>query len=766
MQNIIIKIGGMTCSSCSSRIEKALRETEGVMTAGVNLVTENANITFNPKKVSLIRIKEIIKNIGYQVIEETDNLSEKIRKENEFKTLKKKFITAAFFTIPLLYIAMAPMITIIKIPFPFFLEPMRFPLFYAIIQIILIIPVIYAGINFYKTGFKNLFHLSANMDTLIAIGTSSAVIYSLYNVYRIILGNHMAVKSLYFETAVVIITLILLGKTLETHTRGRTGDAIKKLLSLAPDTALIIENSKEKEIPSEQIKIGDIIIIKPGMRIPADGIITEGQSSVDESMLTGESMPCDKKKNDFVYGGTVNCSGCFRFTAEKTGRETKLAQIIKLVEDAQNSKAPIAIIADIVSAYFVPIVCSIALLSGIAWYAASSAGLAILPEGKSAVEFSLSIFISVLVIACPCALGLATPAAVITGCGKGAQNGILIKSGEALETAGKIHIIAFDKTRTITEGKLDITDIVIGNKEWGAGNWKEDKEIEDNFLALVAAAEKNSEHPLGNAIVRAAEERKLKIPAAEKFKAYLGLGIAAVIDNSLILAGNKKFIQSYNIDLGKLEGLADKLAEEGKTNIFIAIHKKIAGIISISDTIKKNSKEAMEKIYKSGIDIVMITGDTRRTAETIAKEAGIKRVISEVFPQDKATIIKNLQAGEKIVAMVGDGINDAPALASADIGIAVSNGTDAAMEASDIVLIKNDPLDVIKAVNLSKRVIKTIKQNLFWAFGYNVLGIPIAAGVLYIFGGPLLNPMFAAAAMSLSSISVLLNALRLKNIKL
>ena len=768
MENKVIKIGGMTCASCSARVEKALRELNGVKSVNVNLVTENADITFDQKKTSLLIIKDTIKKIGYQVIEDINNSlnDDKLRKDREFDTLKKKLTISASFSLSLLYTAMAPMITLFKIPFPFFLEPMQFPLIYALLQIILTIPVIFAGFHFYKTGFKNIFNLSPNMDSLIAIGTSSAVIYSLYNVLQIIRGNHMAVESLYFETAAVIITLILLGKTLETQTRGRTGEAIKKLLSLAPDKAIVLENGIERETSSENIKPGDIIIIKPGSRIPVDGIVTEGQSAVDESMLTGESMPVDKKNGDFVYGGTVNCNGSFRFITEKTGKDTKLSQIIKLVEDAQNSKAPIAKIADVVSAYFVPVVCVIAFLSSLVWFTVTSAGLINLPEGKHALEFSLTIFISVLVIACPCALGLATPAAVMAGTGKGAQNGILIKSGEALETAGKIHTIAFDKTGTITEGKLDVIDIIIENNEWGKGKLKEMFNSEDNFLLLAAASEKRSEHPLGNAIVRAAENKNLQIPEVNDFKAFPGLGIEAVIEGTFVLAGNKKLMESRGIVPGKLESIADKFGEEGKTSVFIAINKNISGIISVSDVIKKNSKDAVEKIYKSGIDVVMITGDTEKTAQTISKEAGIKRVISEVFPQEKAAIIKNLQAENKKVAMVGDGINDAPALAQADIGIAISSGTDAAIEAADIVLIKNDPMDVIKAINLSKRTIRTIKQNLFWAFGYNVLGIPIAAGALYLFGGPLLNPMFAAAAMSLSSVSVLLNALRLKTIKL
>jgi len=753
---LTITISGMGCAACSAKIEKALRSLKGIQSASINLASEKAQIVFDSKVLNAILIKKTITDLGYGVIDSANEDSEKIRKENEIKTLKKKLLIASPFALLLLYLSMTPMITIAAIPFPSFLSPMNNPLLYSLLELTLIIPVVYAGINFYITGYKNIFILKPNMDSLIAIGTSAAIIYSLYNIFEIITGNHMAVESLYFETAAVIITLILLGKTLETISKGRTGDALKKLMALTPKTAIVFENGKERETPIEHIKKGDIIFVKPGMRIPVDGIIVSGQSTVDETMLTGESIPIDKEPGHFVFGGTVNCSGVFRFKAVKTGHNTVLAQIIKLVEDAQNSKAPIARLADIVSGYFVPAVCLIALLAGISWYAIAQSGL----------EFALTIFISVLVIACPCALGLATPTAVMTGTGKGAENGILIKSGQALEIAGNIDTIIFDKTGTITEGRLVVTDIVLGNSSWGVGNWKDSMDIHDRFLQLAAAAEKVSEHPLGQAIVREAEKRSFELPEVTEFVAISGQGIKAAVDDIPVFAGNKLFMEKNNIALGQLEAIYDRIASERKTPVLFSIHGKIAGVIAVADVIRKTSKDAVLKLRRMGIDVIMLTGDNRITAGSIAKEAGIENVISEVLPNDKISEIKKLQAKGKKVAMVGDGINDAPALAQADVGIAIGSGTDVAIETASIVLMKNDPVDVVSAVRLSRRTIRVIKQNLFWAFGYNVIGIPIAAGLLYIFGGPLLNPMFAAAAMSLSSISVLLNALRLKLLKL
>ena len=777
MQTETLSIGGMTCAACSARVERALRKLEGIESAAVNLATEKATVIYDSRSLRLSAIKEAITKAGYQVLDVSKNNvdEDKLRKEREIKILKIKFIAASSLGLPLLYIAMAPMIPWFTLPFPKVLSMMNFPLVYGLVQLLLTIPIIIAGYRFYTVGFKNLLLRSPNMDSLIAVGTSAAVIYSVYNLLRIASGDFMAVHSLYFETAGVIIALILLGKTLEAISKGRTSEAIKKLMGLAPKTAIIIENGEEKEIPIDEVMPGDIIVVKPGAKIPVDGVVTEGLSAVDESMLTGESMPVEKSSGDKVYGATINANGRLCFKAEKVGGETALAQIIKLVEDAQGSKAPIAQMADIVSGYFVPIVCVIALVAGIAWFAAVSAGFITPPAGKTALEFSLTIFISVLVIACPCALGLATPTAIMVGTGKGAENGILIKGGEALETAGKIQTIVFDKTGTITEGKPKVTDVILGNGEWGMGNG------EDFFLRLVAAAEKNSEHPVAAAIVLEAEKRGLTLPPVTEFNALTGRGIEAVIspvpNSSLltphsspftphsILVGNRKLMDERGIVLSELEAESDRLAAEGKTPMYAALNGQAAGIVAVADVLKNSSKDAVERIHKRGIEVAMITGDNKKTAAAIAKQVGIDRVLSEVLPQDKSAEVKKLQNEGRKVAMVGDGINDAPALAQADIGIAIGSGTDVAMESADIVLMRSDLMDVPTAIHLSKRTIRTIKQNLFWAFGYNVLGIPIAAGVLYLFGGPLLNPMFAAAAMSLSSVSVLSNALRLKRFK-
>jgi Cu+-exporting ATPase len=764
----------MHCAACSARVEKTLIKLEGIKNAVVNLATEKATVIYDAGVLRLSAIKEAIINAGYEVIETSKNTvdEDKLRKEKEINTLWTKFIVAASLGLPLLYIAMVPMIKWINLPFPKALSPMNFPLVYALVQLTLVIPIIIAGNKFYTVGYKNLFKRSPNMDSLIAIGTTAAVVYSVYNLFQIATGNFHAVESLYFETAGVIIALILLGKSLEAVSKGRTSEAIKKLMGLAPKTAIIIKNGEEREIPIDEVMLGDIIVVKPGAKIPVDGIVTEGQSAVDESMLTGESMPVDKKAGDPVYGATINSNGVIRFKAEKVGNETALAQIIKLVEDAQSSKAPIAQMADIVSGYFVPVVCAIALVAGIAWFISAYAGIVDLPAGKSVTEFALTIFISVLVIACPCALGLATPTAIMVATGKGAENGILIKGGEALETAHKIQTIVFDKTGTITEGKPQVTDIV-GSREWGVGSGDQDADL---FLQLVAAAEKNSEHPLASAIVREAEKRGLVLPLVTDFKAIPGRGIEAVINGVSILAGNRKLMEEKNIPLAELETASDRLAGEGKTPMYIALDGKAAGIVAVADVLKPSSKTAIERLHKMGIETAMITGDNKKTANAIAKQVGIDRVLAEVLPQDKSAEVKKLQdeavkikeatkRQRHFVAMVGDGINDAPALAQADIGIAIGSGTDVAMESADIVLMRSDLIDVPTAINLSKRTIRNIKQNLFWAFGYNVLGIPIAAGILYLFGGPLLNPVFAAAAMSLSSVSVLTNALRLKRFK-
>lgn len=747
-KQIQLPIGGMSCAVCAKRVEKAISELEGVADVNVNFAAEKAFVTYNPQKVRPSAMKEAVLKAGYQPLENKGAGAEdedRKRREKEINTMKKKFIAAAIFAFPLLYIAMVPMIKFVSLPGAKMLDGlmMNYPLFYALLEFFLTVPVICVGYRFYTVGFKSLFQKSPNMDSLIAVGTTAAVAFSLYNTFQIAKGNFQAVHSLYFESAGVIITLILLGKMLEAVSKGKTGEAIKKLMGLAPKTALVIQNGAETEIPVEEVEIGDIIIVKPGSKIPVDGVVIEGHTAIDESMLTGESMPVDKKAGDKVYAASLNTTGTVKFRAEKVGSDTALAQIIKLVEQAQGSKAPIAKLADIVAGYFVPAVIAIAVASGIAWFI-----------GTGDFKFALTIFISVLVIACPCALGLATPTAIMVGTGKGAENGILIKSGEALETAHKINAIILDKTGTITEGKPSVTDLIC------ASNFTQEK-----LLQLVASAEKNSEHPLGQAIVRGAQEKSLALLEAENFNSITGQGIEAQIAGLSVFVGNRKMMEEKNISVKELEKDADKLAEEGKTPVFVAADGQPAGIVAVADVVKKSSRAAIESLHKMGIEVAMITGDNKKTAEAIARQVGIDRVLAEVLPQDKAFEVKKLQQEGRKVAMVGDGINDAPALAQSDIGIAIGSGTDVAMESADIVLMHSDLTDVPTAILLSKKTIRNIKQNLFWAFGYNTIGIPVAAGVLYLFGGPLLNPMLAAAAMSLSSVSVLTNALRLKRFK-
>ncbi len=743
--NVTIPIGGMTCAACAQRIEKGLAKMEGVSSATVNFATEKATVTYDPQKVRLVALRQGIEKLGYKALGTEKNTvdEDKIRKEKEIRVMWIKFIVSAAFGIPLLYIAMAPMLVWPRLPVPGFLDPMNYPLIYALVEILLTIPIVIAGYRFYTVGFKALLKRSPNMDSLIAIGTSAAIIYSLYSTYQIAIGDFVSVDKLYFETAGVIITLIMLGKTLEAVSKGRTSEAIKKLMGLAPKTAIVISNGQEIETPIDEVEIGDIILVKPGEKIPVDGIVMEGHTTVDESMLTGESMPIDKKAGDKVFAATINANGVIRFEAKKVGADTALSQIIKLVEDAQGSKAPIAKMADIVSGYFVPVVCLIAVLVFAAW----------LLGGESLV-FALTIFISVLVIACPCALGLATPTAIMVGTGKGAEYGILIKGGEALETTHKVNTIVFDKTGTITEGKPEVTDII------PAGSITRQR-----LLQVAASAEKGSEHPLGAAIVRGAEREKLSFLTSEQFEAIPGHGIEVTIGGIRTLIGNKKLMDDRNISLQELAMESDRLALEGKTPMYIAMDEKIAGIIAVADVVKESSAKAIAKLNEMGIEVAMITGDNRKTAEAIAKQVGIARVLAEVLPQDKSNEVKKLQQEGRKVAMVGDGINDAPALTQADVGIAIGSGTDVAMESADIVLMKSDLMDVPTAIQLSKSTIRNIKQNLFWAFAYNTLGIPVAAGLLYLFGGPLLNPVIAAAAMALSSVSVLTNALRLKRFK-
>ncbi len=741
-----LKITGMTCSACAARIEKVVSKMDGVEQISVNLATEKATISYDPGATDLSAIKERIGKIGYTALEiEKKKLvdEDKLRKEKEIKILWTKFIISAVFAVPLLYFAMTPMISWHPFPIPSFFDPMHHPLNYAIMQAILTVPIVLVGYRFYTTGFKAIINRGPNMDSLIAMGTSAAIIYSLYSVYIISTGDVSALDGLYFETAGVIITLILLGKSLEAVSMGRTSEAIKKLMGLAPKTAIVIKDGKEYEVPVDEVEINHVILVKPGDSIPVDGVVLEGVTSVDESLLTGESIPVEKKPGDQVYAASINKNGMIQFKATKVGGDTALAKIIKLVEEAQSAKAPIAQMADIVSGYFVPIVFLIACIASIAWFI----------SGESVV-FSLTIFISILVIACPCALGLATPTAIMVGTGKGAEYGILIKGGGALETTHKINTIVFDKTGTITEGKPEVTDVITA-----AGEERE------HIIQIAASAEKGSEHPLADAIVKIADKENVELLKIDRFEAIPGQGIEVEIKGINVLLGNRKLMDRQNISLAELETQSDILASEGKTPMYIAMDHKISGIIAVADVVKESSSEAIKRLKSMGIEVAMLTGDNRKTAEAIAKQVGIDHVLAEILPHEKSNEVKKLQAGGKIVAMVGDGINDAPALAQADIGIAICSGTDVAMESADIVLMKNDLMGVPAAIQLSKSTIRNIKQNLFWAFGYNVVGIPIAAGLLHILGGPLLNPMIAAAAMSLSSVSVLTNALRLKRFK-
>ena len=723
----------MTCSACAGRIERTLNKLNGVDKANVNFAAEKLYVSFDDKNINESEIVSAIKKAGY-------NIAGKNAKSEmpAHKKLLIRFIISMIFTVPLLIISMGHMV---GMPLPKIIDPMENPLNFAIIQLALTIPVMATGYMFYLKGIKNLFRLSPNMDSLIAVGTLSSVVYGIFAITKIKNGHEHMAMELYFESAAVILTLITLGKYLESLSKGKSSQAIKELMELSPKIATVRRGKKELQVKSELVQIGDTVIVKPGEKFPVDGTVTLGTTSVDESMLTGESMPVTKNVGDKVIGATVNKNGYIEYTAEKIGEDTAISQIIKLVEEAQGKKAPIARLADVISAYFVPAVILLAIIAAVGWKIAGESN-----------DFCITIFISVLVIACPCALGLATPTAIMIATGQGAKNGILIKGGEVLENAHKINTVVFDKTGTITEGIPVVTDI------------KTNGINENDLLLYAAAAEKLSEHPLGDSIVKEANSRNITIPEAENFESISGMGIKAVVNGKQIIIGNEKMMNEYKIKDDFISQITT-FANQGKTAVICAVDGKAAGIIAISDQIKETSRSAVSKLENKGINTVMLTGDNKQTALTIAGYAGIKNVIYEVLPEDKAAEIKKIQESGKITAMVGDGINDAPALAQSDVGIAIGSGTDIAIESADIVLMNGSLEGVNTAIKLSHATIRNIKQNLFWAFGYNILGIPIAMGLLHIFGGPLLNPMIAAAAMSLSSVSVLSNALRLRNFK-
>jgi Cu+-exporting ATPase len=822
-ERVDLPITGMTCAACANRIEKQLNKQPGVSRAGVNFATSRATVEYDPEKTGVKNLIQTVKDVGYGtagtaradfVVDDSarpsgssqplENHLNKLRgvtnasfnlsamevraeylpgatdvktiqraiedfgyrvkevqggggdaaaedseakwREAEYLDLRRKFWIAAVLSLPVLVIAMSHG---------------RIALFNFAgvnwLQLALTIPVVfYCGAQFYLGAWAAFRHRAADMNTLIATGTGAAFVYStLATIFPSFFAAAnqtmpgmagMAQTPVYFEAASVIIALILLGRMLEARAKGQTGEAIRRLLGLQAKTAKVVRDGREVDIPVEEVVPGDVVIVRPGEKIPVDGMIIEGASAVDESMLTGESLPVEKKTGDEVFGATINKTGSFRFKATKVGKDTVLQQIVKMVQDAQGSKAPIARLADMISGIFTPIVICIAIATFVIWFVAAS------PEAR--FTMALVNFVSVLIIACPCALGLATPTAIMVGTGKGAENGVLIKGGEALETAHKLLSIVLDKTGTITRGEPSLTDVVAA-----------DGTDENDFLKTVASAEKLSEHPLAAAIVRGAEERNLAFEKVENFNALEGRGIEALVGGKSLLLGNLRLMNERNIALNGAEGKAEKLAAEGKTPMYAAIDGRFAGLVAVADTIKPEAKEAIRAMQRLGLEVVMMTGDNKRTAEAVAREVGITRVLAEVLPQDKAFEVRKLQAEKKLVGMVGDGINDAPALAQADVGIAIGTGTDVAIEASDITLLKGDLRGVVTAIALSKATIRTVKQNLFWAFIYNVLGIPIAAGLLYPFFGILLSPVIASAAMSFSSVSVVANSLRLRGFR-
>lgn len=751
-------ITGMTCSACSSRIEKSVAKLPGIQEVSVNLLKNSMVASYNESVLDAAGIVQAVEKAGYGAFLKTPaGIQEKGRIENrtakpeistaqaEYKQMKQRLLLSALFTIPLFYISMGHMM---GWPLPGFLLGIENAMTFAFTQFLLVIPVVFINFKYYRTGFKTLFLASPNMDSLIAIGSSAAAVYGIYAIYKIGIGLghgdmetvHGFMMDLYFESAGMILTLITLGKTLEARAKGKTSDAITKLMNLAPKTATVERDGMEFQISAAEVQPGEMVIVKAGESIPVDGVVLEGFSSVDESALTGESIPVEKHIGDKVIGATINKSGYFKMQATKVGDDTTLAQIVRLVDDATSSKAPIAKLADKVSGVFVPVVITIALAAMAVWLLAGYG-----------LEFALSIGISVLVISCPCALGLATPTAIMVGTGKGATNGILIKSAEALETAHSINTVVLDKTGTITQGTPVVTNVMC-----------KDGIHKRELLQIAASLEKLSEHPLADAIVSEAEKEGLSLLSVSDFRQIPGQGITGHMEGEICLAGNRRLLEANGVQGGALLQLGESMAEDGKTPLFFARAGGLIGVIAVADVVKPTSRQAVQELSDLGLEVVMLTGDNAKTAEAIRRQVGTCRVVAEVFPQDKEKEIRRLQSAGKKVAMVGDGINDAPALARADVGIAIGAGTDIAIESADIVLMKSDLLDVSTAIQLSKAVIRNIKQNLFWAFIYNIIGIPVAAGVFFIPFALKLNPMIGAFAMSFSSVFVVTNALRLR----
>ena len=787
-------IDGMSCAACSSAVERVTRKLNGVESSNVNLTTNRMVITYDESQVTPEMICEKVSKAGFSaslIVEEEQNKKKEEeewqQQEEQLEAVKRRVVTAICFAVPLLYISMGHMLPF-TLPLPAFMQMDKNPLNFALAQLILTVPVLICGRKFYLVGIRSLLKGNPNMDSLVAIGTGSAFIYSLVMTFGIP-GDHMKAHQLYYESAAVVVTLVMLGKFMESRSKGKTSEAIRKLMELAPDTAILYENGMEREVETSLVSVGQHILIKPGSRIPLDGILVQGSSSVDESMLTGESIPVEKQPGDSVIGGSMNYNGAMEVEVTHVGSDTTLSKIIKMIEDAQGKKAPISKLADKVAGYFVPAVMGIALVAALLWWIL----------GGKELSFVLTIFVAVLVIACPCALGLATPTAIMVGTGVGAGHGILIKSGEALEICHKVDAVILDKTGTITEGKPKVTDVnvisgAVVEQVWklesssvpgvvlpAAGENREgsaskdsvrepqasDDEKKEHLLGIAASCEQMSEHPLGQAIVNAAREKQMDLAMPEAFESITGAGIITTWKGWKVAVGNRRLLDHLHVPVSQdTEKTASEYANTGKTPMYVVIDGRLAGIVCVADTIKETSVEAVEKIKGLGVTVYMVTGDNEKTAQYIGKLAHVDQVVAEVLPEDKAQVVNRLQNEGKTVMMVGDGINDAPALVQADVGCAVGNGSDIALESGDVVLMKSDLMDVYRAVKLSKATIRNIKQNLFWAFFYNSLGIPVAAGVLYLLGGPLLSPMLGGFAMSLSSVCVVGNALRLRNLKL